>query len=87
MAGKPIAPTTIAVQESNYPLKFNQQNRKQQLCCHATIYLHQCLTDRKRGGWRTAGVNSREEPGNYAAQFAQGGANGLAGYPTTSKCG
>lgn len=45
----PSAPTTIAVQESSYHLNLISKTRKQQLCCHATIYLHQCLTDQQKG--------------------------------------
>ncbi|ELG8261819.1 penicillin acylase family protein [Escherichia coli] len=81
----PSAPTTIAVQESNYPLKFNQQN-SQTAALLPRYDLPAPMLDRPAKGADgallalTAGKN-RE---TIAAQFAQGGANGLAGYPTTS---
>ncbi|EKF7016007.1 penicillin acylase family protein [Escherichia coli] len=81
----PSAPTTIAVQESSYPLKFNQQN-SQTAALLPRYDLPAPMLDRPAKGADgallalTAGKN-RE---TIAAQFAQGGANGLAGYPTTS---
>ncbi len=81
----PSAPTTIAVQESSYPLKFNQQN-SQTAALFPRYDLPAPMLDRPAKGADgallalTAGKN-RE---TIAAQFAQGGANGLAGYPTTS---
>ena len=80
----PSAPTTIAVQRVTTHLNLISKTRKQQLCCHATIYLHQCLTDQQRADGALLALTAGKNRETIAAQFAQGGANGLAGYPTTS---
>ena len=81
----PSAPTTIAAQESTYPLKFDLQNT--QTAALLPRYDQPApMLDRPAKGADgallalTAGQN-RE---TIAEQFEQSGANGLAGYPTTS---
>lgn len=69
----PSAPTTIAVQESSYPLKFNQQN-SQTAALLPRYDLPAPMLDRPAKGadGSTAGVNSREEPGNYCCTICTG---------------
>ena len=81
----PSAPTTISPKESHYPLTFDLKNA--QTAALLPRYDRPApMLDRPAKGADgallalTAGQN-RE---TIAAQFAQSGANGLAGYPTTS---
>jgi len=81
----PAAPTTIAAQESRYPITVDLKN-SQTAALLPRYDLPAPMLDRPAKGRDgallalTAGQN-RE---TIAAQFARSGANGLAGYPTTS---
>nr|P07941.1 RecName: Full=Penicillin G acylase; AltName: Full=Penicillin G amidase; AltName: Full=Penicillin amidohydrolase; Contains: RecName: Full=Penicillin G acylase subunit alpha; Contains: RecName: Full=Penicillin G acylase subunit beta; Flags: Precursor [Kluyvera cryocrescens]AAA25047.1 penicillin acylase prepropeptide (EC 3.5.1.11) [Kluyvera cryocrescens] len=81
----PSAPTTIAARESSYPLKFDLQNTQTAALLVPRYDQPAPMLDRPAKGTDGAllAVTAIKNRETIAAQFANG-ANGLAGYPTTS---
>lgn len=81
----PSAPTTIAAKESQYPGKFDLENTRTAALL-PRYDLPAPMLDRPAKGSDGAllALSAGQNREAIAAQFARSGANGLAGYPTTS---
>ncbi|ADO50023.1 penicillin G acylase [[Enterobacter] lignolyticus] len=81
----PNAPTTIAPQESRYPLTFDL-NKTQTAALLPRYDQSPPMLERLAKGDDGAllALTATQNRATIAAQFARSGANGLAGYPTTS---
>lgn len=81
----PAAPTTIAPQESQYPVKFDLKN-SQTAALLPRYDMSPPMLDRPAKGddGGLLALTSAQNRETIMAQFVHGGANGLAGYPTTS---
>lgn len=81
----PAAPTTIAPQESQYPVKFDL-NTTQTAALLPRYDISPPMLDRPAKGddGGLLALTPAQNRKTIMAQFVHGGANGLAGYPTTS---
>lgn len=81
----PDAPTTIAPQESRYPVKFDLNEMKTAALLPRYDQSPPMLERLAKGDdGALLALTATQNRAMVAAQFARSGANGLAGYPTTS---
>lgn len=80
----PSAPTTIAAHESHYPIAFDLKNAQTALLPRYDQPAPMLDRPAKGADGALLALTATQNRETVTAQFAQSGANGPAGYPTTS---